>query len=198
MKRNIAVFLDRDGVINEEVGYLDNLDKLKIIPGAYEAIKLINKSGMKAVVITNQAGVAKGLFTEDFVRETNYHLQKILREQEAYINNFYYCPHHPTEGEEPYRRICDCRKPAPGMLVQAARDLNIDLTKSYLVGDRFNDMEAATKAGVKGILVKTGYASELLQDDGPDKAKPENKPDFIAADILDAVRWILDQVAFKY
>ena len=198
MKRNIAVFLDRDGVINEEVGYLDNLDKLKIIPGAYEAIKLINKSGMKAVVITNQAGVAKGLFTEDFVRETNYHLQKILREQEAYINNFYYCPHHPTEGEEPYRRICDCRKPAPGMLVQAARDLNIDLTKSYLVGDRFNDMEAAKKAGVKGILVKTGYASELLQDDGPDKAKPENKPDFIAADILDAVRWILDQVAFKY
>ena len=198
MKRNIAVFLDRDGVINEEVGYLDNLDKLKIIPGAYEAIKLINKSGMKAVVITNQAGVAKGLFTEDFVRETNYHLQKILREQEAYINNFYYCPHHPTEGEEPYRRICDCRKPPPGMLVQAARDLNIDLTKSYLVGDRFNDMEAATKAGVKGILVKTGYASELLQDDGPDKAKPENKPDFIAADILDAVRWILDQVAFKY
>ena len=112
--------------------------------------------------------MARGLFTEEFVRNTNYHLQKILREREGYINNFYYCPHHPTEGEEPYRRICDCRKPAPGMLVQAAK-----------------------KAGVKGILVKTGYGSELLQDDGPDKAKPENKPDFIAADILDAVKWIL-------
>jgi len=197
MHKNTAVFLDRDGVINEEVGYLDTLDKLKIIPAAYQAIKLINKSGMKTVVITNQAGVARGLFTEEFVKKTNHHLKSILSKQQAYIDNFYYCPHHPTEGVEPYRKICDCRKPAPGMLVQAARDLNIDLTKSYLIGDRYNDIEAAKKVGVTGILVKTGYGSELLQDDGPDKVKPENKPDFIAADILDAVIWILDHVAFN-
>ncbi|MFA5322206.1 MAG: HAD family hydrolase [Smithella sp.] len=191
MKKNTAVFLDRDGTINEEVGYLDSLDKLKIIPCAYEAIRLINKSGMKTVVISNQSGVARGLFTEDFVRQTNDYLQTILSREEAYINNFYYCPHHPTEGTVPYRRVCDCRKPAPGMLVRAAQDLNIDLAKSYLIGDRLNDMEAAKKAGVKGILVRTGYGSELQQQDVPDKATPENKPDFVAADILGAVKWIL-------
>ncbi len=191
MEKSAAVFLDRDGVINEEVGYLDRLDKLKIIPVAFQAIALINQSGMKVVVVTNQAGVARGLFTEEFIIQTNDYLQSILRGQEAHVDKFYYCPHHPTEGEEPYRRICDCRKPAPGMLIRAARDLNIDFKKSYLVGDRFNDMEAARKVGVKGILVRTGYGSELLQDDGPDQAAPENKPDFIAADILDAVEWIL-------
>jgi len=191
MKKSVAVFLDRDGVINEEVGYLDSLDKLKIIPCAFEAIKLINESGMKAVVISNQAGVARGFFTEDFVKIINEHLQTALRQKKAHIDNFYYCPHHPTEGIKPYRQNCNCRKPAPGMLLKAAQDLNIDLTKSYMVGDRFRDMEAAKRVGVKGVLVKTGYGSELLQDDGPDKATEEGKPDFIAADILDAVRWIL-------
>ena len=195
MKKNAAVFLDRDGTINEEVGYLGSLDKFKIIPCAYEAIRLINGSGMKAVVISNQAGVAKGLFTEDFVKIINEHLQAALRQNGAYIDSFYYCPHHPTEGTEPYRQVCNCRKPAPGMLLQAAQDLNIDLTKSYLVGDRFNDMEAAKNVGAKGILVKTGFGQGLLQDDGPDRATPQNKPDFIAADILGAVKWILSQVA---
>jgi D-glycero-D-manno-heptose 1,7-bisphosphate phosphatase len=198
MKKNIAVFLDRDGTINEEVGYLDSLDKFKIIPCAYEAIRLINESGMKAVVISNQAGVARGLFTEDFVKITHEHLLAALRQKKAHIDNFYYCPHHPTEGIKIYRQNCNCRKPAPGMLLQAAQDLNIDLTKSYLVGDRFRDMEAAKKVGVKGVLVKTGYGQKLLQDDGPDEATEEGKPDFIAADILEAVKWILDQVAFKY
>jgi D,D-heptose 1,7-bisphosphate phosphatase len=191
MKKNIAVFLDRDGTINEEVGYLDSLDKLKIIPGAYEAIRLINKNEMKAVVISNQAGVARGLFPEDFVKITHDYLQNALRKKGAYVDNFYYCPHHPTEGRKPYRQVCNCRKPAPGMLLQAAQDLNIDLTRSYLVGDRFNDMEAGKKIGVRGILVKTGFGQSLLQDDGPDEATPENKPDFIAADILEAVKWIL-------
>lgn len=191
MKRNAAVFLDRDGTINEEVGYLDNLDKLKVIPAAFEAIRLINKSKMKVVVISNQAGVAKGLFSEEFVKKTNDYLREILNRQGARINSFYYCPHHPTDGEEPYRQVCDCRKPAPGMLLKAAQELDIDLKASYMVGDRFFDIAAARNAGVKGILVKTGYGKELLEDDGPDKATPENKPDFIASDILDAVRWIL-------
>ncbi|MGA2780646.1 MAG: D-glycero-beta-D-manno-heptose 1,7-bisphosphate 7-phosphatase [Smithella sp.] len=191
MKKNTAVFLDRDGTINEEVGYLDSLDKFKIIPGAYEAIRLINESGMKVVVISNQAGVARGLFTEDFVKITHEYLQNALRKRGAYIDNFYYCPHHPTEGIELYRQVCNCRKPAPGMLLQAAQDLNIDFKRSYLVGDRFNDMEAGKKIGVRGILVKTGFGQSLLQDDGPDEATPENKPDFIAADILEAVKLIL-------
>ena len=161
MKKNIAVFLDRDGTINEEVGYLDSLDKLKIIPGAYEAIRLINESGMKAVVISNQAGVARGLFTEEFVKITHEHLQTALRQKGAYIDNFYYCPHHPTEGIEPYRQVCNCRKPAPGMLLQAAQDLNIDLTRSYLVGDRFSDMEAGKKIGVTGDFSKNRIRSRV-------------------------------------
>jgi histidinol-phosphate phosphatase family domain/HAD-superfamily hydrolase, subfamily IIIA len=146
---------------------------------------------MKAVVISNQAGVARGLFTEDFVQITNEHLQTALRQKGAYIDNFYYCPHHPTEGIGIYLQQCNCRKPAPGMLLQAAQELKIDLTRSYFVGDTFRDMEAAKKAGVKRVLVKTGYGQDFLQDDGQDKATAENKPDFIAADILEAVKWIL-------
>ena len=191
MKKNIAVFLDRDGTINEEVGYLDSLDKLKVIPSAYEAIRLINLCGMKAVVITNQAGVAKGFFTEKFVNSTNECLQADLCRMGASIDKFYYCPHHPTEGIGIYLRKCSCRKPAPGMLLSAAQELNIDLTRSYFIGDRFRDMEAGKKVGVKGILVKTGFGQGLLQDDGPDEATPEGKPEFIAEDILEAVQWIL-------
>ena len=197
MKKNIAVFLDRDGTINEEVGYLDSLDKLKIIPTACEAIKLINLSGMKAVVISNQAGVAKGFFTEEFVHTVNNRLLALLKKKGAFIDQVYYCPHHPEEGNGAYLQKCNCRKPAPGMLLQAARELNIDLSRSYLVGDRFLDMEAAKNAGAKGILVKTGY-EDLLQDDGLDRATPAGKPDFIAPDILEAVLWILkDQKNIK-
>lgn len=193
MKKNTAVFLDRDGTINEEAGYLDSLDKLKIIPTAYEAVRLINSSGMKAVVISNQAGVAKGYFTEEFVRVVNNRLQADMLERGAVIDRFYYCPHHPAEGIGTYLQNCNCRKPAPGMLLQAAQELNIDLALSYFVGDRFIDMETAKKVGAKGILVKTGYGGDLLQDDGPDRATPANKPDFIAADVLEAVRWILKE-----
>jgi D-glycero-D-manno-heptose 1,7-bisphosphate phosphatase len=191
MKKNIAVFLDRDGTINEEVGYLDSLDKLKIIPTAPKAIKLINSSGMKAVVISNQAGVARGLFTEEFVHTVNNRLRDLLKQKGAIIDKFYYCPHHPEEGRGVYLQKCNCRKPAPGMLLQAAEELNINLSNSYFVGDRFIDMETAKKVGAKGILVKTGYGEDLLQDDGPDEATAEGKPDFIAADILEAVQWIL-------
>ncbi|HDQ03827.1 MAG TPA: HAD family hydrolase [Deltaproteobacteria bacterium] len=191
MRKNIAVFLDRDGTINEEVGYLDDLDKLKIIPASFEAIRLINDAGIKTVVITNQAGVARGLFSEEFVNEVNKNMRIALLRKGAVIDGFYYCPHHPTEGKEPYRQNCDCRKPAAGMLLRAADDLNIDLARSYIIGDRYNDMEAGRSVGAKCILVKTGFGQSLLQDDGPDRPAPNNQPDFIAADILEAVKWIL-------
>jgi len=191
MARNIAVFLDRDGTINEEVGYLDSLDKLKLIPSAYEAIGLINASGMKAVVVTNQSGVARGVFTEQFVNLTNETLQKSLRQRGSSIDKFYYCPHHPNGGFEPYRRNCECRKPSPGMLLQAASELNIDLNVSYMIGDTYRDMEAAKNAGVKGILVKTGYGLDMLQDSSSDSIPGKMKYDCIAEDILDAVKWIM-------
>jgi D-glycero-D-manno-heptose 1,7-bisphosphate phosphatase len=192
MGKNIAVFLDRDGTINEEVGYLDSLDKLKMIPAAYEAIRLINKSCMKAIVVTNQSGVARGYFSEKLVMQTHDIIQTSLLEKKANIDKFYYCPHHPTEGTGIYLQNCNCRKPLPGMLLQAAHDLDIELAYSYMIGDTYRDMETAKKVGVKGILVKTGYGQELLQDIDPDAAKADNKPDFIAEDILEAVKWIME------
>jgi len=191
MKKNSAVFLDRDGTINEEAGYLDSLAKLKIIPSACEAIRLINQNGMKAVVISNQAGVARGLFTEDFVRTVNHQLEELLKKEGAVIDKFYYCPHHPTAGEGIYTKKCFCRKPEPGMLLQAAQELNIDLASSYLIGDRYIDMETAGRVGTKGVLVKTGFGAALLRNEGPDEATPQNTPDFIAVDIREAVQWIL-------
>lgn len=192
MQKNRAIFLDRDGTINEEVGYIESLDRLVIIPAAFEAIRLINLSGFRAVVITNQAGIAKRLFDETFVKQTNEHLQAALIQKGATIDAFYFCPHHPTEGVPPYRRVCDCRKPAPGLFYQAARDMAIDLAGSFMIGDRYRDMEAAHRAGVKGVLVKTGYGADVLENVGPDQETPEGKPDHIAQDILKAVHWILE------
>jgi D,D-heptose 1,7-bisphosphate phosphatase len=183
MKKHAAVFLDRDGTINEEVGYLDSLEKLKIIPEAFEAIRLINQNGMKAVVITNQSGVARGLFSEEFVQTVHALIQKQLKARQAFIDAFYHCPHHPTEGQGVYLQTCNCRKPAPGLLFKAADEMEIDLGRSYMIGDMPKDIEAAKRAGAKGILVRTGYGQEHRAFDV--------EPDYIAGNILDAVRWIL-------
>jgi D-glycero-D-manno-heptose 1,7-bisphosphate phosphatase len=204
-----AVFLDRDGTINEEVGYLDRMEKLQLIPGAAEAIRLINESGMKAVVITNQSGVARGVFDEAFVEKTHACLRDILREEGALIDAFYFCPHHPTEGRVEYLKICDCRKPAPGMLLRAAEELRIDPNHSYMVGDTLKDIEAGARAGAQGILVRTGYGEEAAaelearrnEDMMPHRVPIEKtgtqretgivRPVHIAGDILAGVQWIL-------
>lgn len=193
--KSAAIFLDRDGTINEEVGYIERLDKIQIIPSAFEAIRLINLSGRKAVVITNQAAIAKGHATEEFVKKTHQHIQALLRQKGAVLDAFYYCPHHPTEGLPEYRCLCDCRKPAPGLFFQAAREMEIDLSRSYMIGDRYRDMEAAHRASVRGILVKTGYGADILANEGPDLETPEGKPEFVAENLLEAVRWILRQNA---
>lgn len=192
MKKSTAIFLDRDGTINEEVGYLDHLDKLIIFEAAYDAIRLINQSSMKAIVITNQAGVAKGLFSEEFVQRTNKQLQDTLNKRKAVIDKFYYCPHHPTEGKGIYKQVCNCRKPAAGLLLQAAKEMNIDLTHSYLIGDKYRDIETIKKVGGKGILVKTGHGRNELQEVPPEKINAQSRPDFVAEDILKAVEWILE------
>lgn len=183
-----AVFLDRDGTLNEEVGYLDSAGKLQMIPEAFEAVRRINESGMKAVVVTNQAGVAKGLFSEKFVRDVNDRIQGLFIEYGALIDRFYYCPHHPSEGVDPYRKICDCRKPEPGLLQQAAQDLDIDLARSYMIGDHLRDVETARRVGAKGILVTTGHGADQLKTSGITAA---NQPDYVAKNILEAVDWIL-------
>lgn len=178
-----AVFFDRDGTINEEVGYLADLDRLVLYPEAARAIRMVNESGMKAVVVTNQSGVARGYFDEAFVTAVHRRMAELLRADGARIDGFYYCPHHPDEGLGEYRKDCFCRKPKPGMLLAAARDMNIDLERSYMVGDMMKDVETAENAGVRGILVKTGYGGGGT----PSTAKPV----YMASNILDAVEWIM-------
>jgi len=191
MKKNTAVFLDRDGTINEEVGYLDSLDKLKLFANTAEAITLINKSGMKAVVITNQSGIARGYFTEEFVKTVHASIQKTLQEKGAFIDAFYYCPHHQTEGIGTYLQSCKCRKPEAGMLITASAEMDIDLARSYTVGDMFKDIQAAEKVSAKGVLVKTGYGLNTIEKDLPLESPGTIQPHYIAEDILDAVKWIM-------
>jgi D-glycero-D-manno-heptose 1,7-bisphosphate phosphatase len=191
MKKNAAVFLDRDGTINEEVGYLDNIDKLKLFANAAEAIRLINESGMKAVVITNQSGVAKGYFTEEFVRKVHKLIQEMLQKRGAFIDEFYYCPHHHTEGVGAYLQSCACRKPEAGMLIQASKELAIDLRHSYTVGDMLKDIQVARAVGAKGILVKTGYGIDTIEKDLTSDSSKICQPSYIAEDILEAVKWIM-------
>lgn len=185
-----AVFLDRDGTINEEVGYLDSLERLVIYPQVPAAIKILNDNDLKAIVATNQSGVARGYFPEAFVSEVHGAIQARLAQEQAHLDALYYCPHHP-EGRGIYRRACRCRKPAPGMLRQAARDMSLDLARSYLIGDTGKDMETARAAGVKGVLVRTGYGrgAEVAAADG------DASPCYVAEDILAAVAWIMQDRA---
>jgi len=183
MTRFAAVFLDRDGTINEEVGYLDSLEKLRVLPEAFEAVRLINHAGMKTVVITNQSGIGRGFFDELFVARVHEEMRGLFLKEGAVIDSFYYCPHHPTEGMGQYRQVCSCRKPEPGLLLKASEDLDIDLGKSYMVGDMPKDVEVGQRAGAKGILVQTGYGKVV--DIG------STHPDYIAQDILEAAKWII-------
>ncbi|MGZ6249747.1 MAG: D-glycero-alpha-D-manno-heptose-1,7-bisphosphate 7-phosphatase [Syntrophales bacterium] len=191
MKKNAAVFLDRDGTINEEVGYLDSIDKLNLFSNAAEAIRLINESGMKAVVMTNQSGVAKGYFTEEFVRTVHGRIQEMLLEKGAFIDAFYYCPHHQTDGVGVYLQSCACRKPGAGMLIEASKELDIDLPHSYTIGDMLKDIQVARTVGAKGILVKTGYGMNTIEKDLASEYPEICQPSYIAEDILDAVKWIM-------
>lgn len=193
-KKGPAVFLDRDGTINEEVGYLDRIEKLRLLPGAAAAIRRINESGMKAVVVTNQSGIARGLFDEAFVARVHARLREMLRAEGALIDAFYFCPHHPTEGRGSYLKTCGCRKPAPGMLLLAAEELRINLNRSYMVGDTLKDVEAGTGVGARGVLVRTGYGDESAASLA---ACPETgegaafRPAHIAVDLQEAVAWII-------
>lgn len=158
-----AVFLDRDGVLNVDHGYVYRIDQFEWMPEAREAIALINRMGWLAIVVTNQSGIGRGLYTEEDVAALHEWMQAELGPFEARIDAFYWCPHHPTEGEGEYRVDCECRKPKPGMLLQAARELSVDLQASILVGDKDRDLAAACAAGVHGVLYTGGSVLEAVR-----------------------------------
>jgi len=184
-----AVFIDRDGAICKEVGYLRDPSQFQLIPGASDAIRLFNRSGLKTIVVTNQSGVARGYFSEDMIAEVHRTMSNTLGEQGAYLDGIYYCPHHPQGIVDHYRKTCDCRKPATGLLKRAAFDHAIELSRSYLIGDKLTDMECAYRAGVKAILVLTGCGAEERRTMTTPRLE---EPAFIAADLLDAARWIIE------
>lgn len=189
-----TVFLDRDGTINEEVGYVNHLDRFMLLPGVGQAIRLLNQHGFKTVVITNQSGVARGYFSESLIHQVHQKMQDLLREEGAYLDGIYYCPHHPDAGEPPYRQKCRCRKPQTGLIEEAVRELALDLSKSYMIGDRGNDIEFGHQVGAKGILVLTGYGKGEWE-------YYRNRwmvlPDHVAHDLYEAVQWILRQEGIK-
>lgn len=176
-----AVFIDRDGTLNVEKNYLHRWEDWEWIPGAVDAIKRLNAAGYAVIVTTNQAGIARGYYTEADVLALHQRVDANLKAHGGRIDAFYYCPHHPQHGEV---RACDCRKPEPGMLVQAAREHNLDLAHSFIIGDKAADVLAGLNAGVTPILVLTGYG-QAEQQEVPAAT-------FIARDVAAAVDWILE------
>ncbi|MFC2001748.1 D-glycero-alpha-D-manno-heptose-1,7-bisphosphate 7-phosphatase [Chloroflexota bacterium] len=181
-----AVFLDRDGTIIEDVGYLDSCDEIKFLPRVNEAIKLLNENGFKVIIITNQSGVARGYFTEATVKEINSYVQKSLSKQGAYIDRSYYCPHHIEGAIIQYKKECHCRKPNPGMIEEAARELGIDLEDSFVIGDKLIDVEAGRRAGCSTILL----AGERYPNKWGETAVIS---DYTATDLYEAVKWLTEQ-----
>ena len=188
---NRAVFLDRDGTVNEEVGYLSDLRRLRLIPGAGAAIRRLNEAGLKVVLVTNQSGVARGYFPESFVHDTHALLETMLREEGARLDGIYYCPHHPTAGNSLHTMACDCRKPGTGLIDRAARELDIDVKNSFTAGDKWSDIELGQRAGTRTVLVRTGFAPD---DPGNIRPPQVRDPDFLAHTIAEAVDWIIKSV----
>jgi len=181
MKPNKAVFLDRDGVITRDPPhYAHRIDQLTLIDGCGEAIKKLNSADYRVIVVTNQSGVARGMYPEESVKIFNDEMVKRLRNADAHIDAIYYCPHHPDATLPEYRIDCSCRKPKSGMIIEGGEKFHIDLKSSFLVGDKWTDIEAGRTAGCRTILVKTGHG--LLEYN-----REQHAVDYIADDLLDAV-----------
>ncbi len=188
--QNVGVFIDRDGTISEEVGYINHPSRFQVYPWSGEAIRNLNLKGLKAIVVTNQAGVARGYFEEGLIHEVHQKLRDELNRSGAYLDAIYYCPHHPSSGNPPYRLDCDCRKPKPGMLLRAALEFEIDLKGSFMIGDRYSDIELAHNAGTKSIFVLSGYGLGEFEYHRQDW---KVQPDWVAKNLLEATEIILKQ-----
>ncbi len=187
---NIAVFLDRDGTINEDRGYISETTSLCIFPYSAATIKRFNDAGIKVILVTNQSGIARGYLSEERLTQLHHNLCTQLAKDGAHLDAIYYCPHHPTIGLPPYRTNCNCRKPAAGLLVQASKEHDIDLKNSFVVGDKYSDIALAHAVGACGIMVRTGYGAEQWQEHQTWPALP----DYMAKDLADAGEWIMRKI----
>lgn len=173
-KSRPAVFLDRDGVLTEERGYVGSIDELHIFTYASDCVAKIKEKGYYCIVVTNQSGIARGLFTENDLQNMNQYLLEMTG-----VDAIYYCPHHPEGVVEQYKKFCECRKPGTGLLNQACRDFPIDLNRSYMIGDRASDILMGQKAGVKTVLLESGYGTAGLE--------VEVSPDYVCNDLRDVI-----------
>ncbi|MEO5896555.1 MAG: HAD family hydrolase [Vicinamibacterales bacterium] len=179
------MFLDRDGTLLEEGNYVSDIRNIVLFPYTVDAVRLLNQAGFAVVVITNQSGIARGIVRESFVAETHALIDSRLAEGGARIDGYYYCPHHPDGSIAAFTRECECRKPKPGQLRQAAADLDLDLQRSFVIGDRWSDVDVTEAVGGRGVLVRTGYGVQ---------EERQGRPSAVIADnLIAAVAWILRQ-----
>jgi D-glycero-D-manno-heptose 1,7-bisphosphate phosphatase len=181
-----AVFLDRDGTLVEEVGYLDRPELVALYPWSVDAVRLLNRAGYLVIVVTNQSGIAQGLFDEESVGATHRLIDQRMARGGARIDAYYYCPHHPEAALPEYRAVCRCRKPEPGLVLRASAEHEIDLAASFVIGDRWRDVALAPAVGARGILVRTGYGrfEEQQRPAGVEQAA-------ICSNLMEAVAWLL-------
>ena len=189
MGKNPAIFLDRDGTINEEMGYINHIDRFKIFPFVAESIKIFRKNGFKTIVVTNQSGVARGYFTEELLNKVHTKLANFLEENGTKLDGIYYCPHHPSEGTGRYKLECNCRKPKTGLIEIAAQEHDIDLKKSYMIGDRYKDMKFAQNLNIKSGFVLTGYGKGEYEHQ---KQTWSYMPDIIAKNLKEMAQKITE------
>ena len=183
MDKRPAIFLDRDGVVIEEREYVSTPDQVRLLPGAAETIAALNRAGWCVVIVTNQSGIARGFFTPSALDRIHERLQHLLWCYGAQIDGIYVCPHHPEADLDIYRRQCHCRKPQPGLLLQAVEELGIDLSQSWMIGDRVIDLEAGSAAGCRTVLVRTGYGARV---DTIALDRSALRLELVAADLADA------------
>lgn len=182
-----AIFLDRDGTLNEESGYINHASRFKVFDFTYKAIRILNNSGFLVFVITNQSGLARGYFDEKLLSEIHGRLVGDAMKEQAIIKKIYYCPHHKDGSIKKYKIDCDCRKPKPGMLLKAKEEYDLLLENSYMIGDRYKDIQLGQNIGLKTVMVMTGYG---LGEFTFQKESWQKQPDFICKNVLDAAQLI--------
>lgn len=185
-----AVFIDRDGTVNEQMGYINHLSRFKILPGAAEAIRLLNSHQYLTIIVSNQSGVARGYYPIELVNEVHAHMKTLVEKAGAMIDGIFFCPHYAKGSVPEYSIRCNCRKPKTGLIEKACDAFDIDMKNSYVIGDRYSDIELAVQLDIEGILVTTGYGLGDLDYVFP---RLPFSPAYVAKNLLHAVRWIIEK-----